>query len=149
MSEFKVDQIDHVEVFVPERYQGAKWYEEHLGIKIIKGYEHWAEHPKGPLMTSSDGGNTKLAFFNGNPKGERETAGFHILAFRVSAQGFITFLNRLERFPVKDKDGNNVTHNDVRDHGKAYSIYFTDPWGHNLEITTYDYDELKQLLSNM
>jgi hypothetical protein len=22
----------------------------------------------------------------------------------------------------------------------AFSIYFSDPWGHRLEVTTYDYD---------
>jgi hypothetical protein len=28
------------------------------------------------------------------------------------------------------------------DHQKAFSIYFSDPYGHPLEITTYDYDEV-------
>jgi hypothetical protein len=35
----------------------------------------------------------------------------------------------------------------VSDHGQAYSIYFNDPWGHRLEITTYDVDAAKLALS--
>ena len=31
------------------------------------------------------------------------------------------------------------------DHEKAYSIYFSDPFGHRLELTTYAYEETKRL----
>jgi hypothetical protein len=32
-----------------------------------------------------------------------------------------------------------VTRKSVVDHQKAYSIYFSDPYGHLLEMTTYEY----------
>lgn len=147
MGKFKVDQIDHIEVFVPERYEGAKWYEEHLGFEVMKDMEFWADDPHGPLMTSCDGGNTKIAFFNGEPQANRSTAGFHILAFRVSADGFMEFLNRLEQYPLYDKYGQVLTKDNVADHNSAYSIYFKDTWGHNLEVTTYEYGKLKELLN--
>ena len=38
-TEFSVDQIDHVELFVPDRYEAAKWYDEILGIKIDEKLE--------------------------------------------------------------------------------------------------------------
>lgn len=37
----------------------------------------------------------------------------------------------------------------VVDHDKAYSIYFSDPYGHCLEVTTYDYDALRAELTEM
>jgi catechol 2,3-dioxygenase-like lactoylglutathione lyase family enzyme len=69
---FAVDQIDHVELFVPDRYQAAEWYRRVLGLKVVAEYEHWASDPRGPLMISSDGGHTKLALFQGTPQGERD-----------------------------------------------------------------------------
>ena len=35
----------------------------------------------------------------------------------------------------------------VRDHGQAFSIYFDDPWGHHLELTTYDADEVRGMMT--
>ena len=57
---FKVQQIDHVEVFVPDRGAAAKWYSEVFGLEILGDFGDWAKAPGGPLMLSSDGGS-KLA----------------------------------------------------------------------------------------
>ena len=81
---FRVAQIDHVELFVPDRHAAAAWYSEVLGLAPLPGAEKWAADPGGPLMISPDGGRTKLALFQGNPQGNRPTAGFHRVAFRVS-----------------------------------------------------------------
>ena len=35
MPSFKVEQIDHVELFVPDRYAAARWYEQALGLRIL------------------------------------------------------------------------------------------------------------------
>ena len=32
---FKVLQIDHVELFVPDRYEAARWYERTLGLQVV------------------------------------------------------------------------------------------------------------------
>ena len=37
---FRVDQVDHIELFVPNRYEAAKWYEKVLGLEVVKSYEH-------------------------------------------------------------------------------------------------------------
>jgi catechol 2,3-dioxygenase-like lactoylglutathione lyase family enzyme len=136
---FKVDQVDHVEVFVRDRYEAAAWYERVLGLTVVPQFESWAEHPRGPLMISSDSGSTKLALFTGDPQAGRPTAGWHLVAFRVDADGFATFLDRIDGLGLVDHNGRNVTRDLVVDHGQAYSIYFNDPYGHRLEITTYDY----------
>ena len=137
-------QIDHVELFVPDRREAAKWYQQVLGLEVVPEYEHWASDPHGPLMISSDGGDTKLALFEGTPQGSRETAGFHLVAFRVDAAGFVGFLKRLAELELMNHRGQQVTADLVSDHAAAWSIYFNDPYGHRLEVTTYDYDEVRE-----
>lgn len=142
---FRVSQIDHVEVFVPDRYEAARWYADVLGLTILPEHEDWAG-PGGPLMISSDGGRTMVALFEGEPQGEHEVAGMIRVAFRVDAAGFRQFLDRLEEIPVLDHTGVRVTAGQVRDHHKAFSVYFCDPWGNRYEVTTYDYTEAQATL---
>lgn len=140
-------QIDHVELFVPDRLEAAAWYEQVLGLAIVPGYRHWADDPRGPLMISSDGGHTKLALFQGRPQGTQPTAGFHLVAFRVDAGGFLGFLDRLPELALTNHTGRSVTRDLVVDHGKAFSIYFNDPFGHRFEVTTYDHAAVRSALA--
>lgn len=135
-SDFRVSHIYHVELFVPDQYAAASWYREVLGLEIVSAFEHWATG--GPLMISSDGGQTMLALFAGQPKGDRPTAGFHRVAFRVDAHGFLAFLSRLPEVHLLNREGERLTRDQVVDQGLAYSIYFQDPYGHLLEVTTYE-----------
>ncbi len=135
---FRVEQIDHVELFVPDRRAAAAWYQRVLGLSIIPEYEYWAGDPRGPLMISSDAGSTKLALFEGEPQGSRETAGFHLVAFRVGAEEFERFIDRLPDLNLVDHHGRRVVRESVVDHTSARSIYFCDPFGHRLELTTYE-----------
>jgi catechol 2,3-dioxygenase-like lactoylglutathione lyase family enzyme len=134
---FHVQQLDHVECFVPDRYAAAEWYERVLGLTIVPEYEYWANDSEGPLMISSDGGNTKLALFEGRNAGAGG-GGFHQIAFRVNGPGFMAFVERLGELALHGRTGEPLTADSVRDHQGAYSLYFVDPWGHRLEITTYD-----------
>jgi catechol 2,3-dioxygenase-like lactoylglutathione lyase family enzyme len=136
-------QIDHVELFVPDRREAAEWYRRVLGLEVVPEYEHWASDPRGPLMISSDGGSTKLALFEGTPQGSRETAGFHLVAFRLDAASFVAFLNRLTDLELINHRGQRVTAELVADHTAAWSLYFNDPFGHRLELTTYEYEQVK------
>jgi catechol 2,3-dioxygenase-like lactoylglutathione lyase family enzyme len=148
MTTFKVLQIDHVELFVPDRYEAARWYERVLGLRVVPECEPWAAGG-GPLMISSDAGNTKLALFEGTPDACSQAAAFRRVAFRVTASGFTEFLRRLPDLRLIDSRSRAVTHHLVVDHQQAYSIYFSDPWMHELEVTTYDYaytsDRLRSL----
>ena len=140
---FRVLQIDHVELFVPDRYQAARWYERVLGLQVVSEYEMWAAGD-GPLMVSSDEGSTKLALFEGQPETSAgKNSGFHRVAFRVSADGFLAFLDRLPDLGLVDARARDVTADLVVDHDKSYSIYFVDPYGHLLEVTTYEYERTK------
>ncbi|MFQ5652872.1 MAG: VOC family protein, partial [bacterium] len=67
-NQFQVEQVDHIELFVPDRYEAARWYESKLGLRIVSEFEHWAANPRGPLMISTPRGKTKLALFEGRPQ---------------------------------------------------------------------------------
>lgn len=149
MNPFQVLQIDHVELFVPDRHEAAAWYQRVLDLDILPGYEDWAADRGGPLMISSDQGSTKLALFEGRPQESRPTAGFHLVAFRVNAQGCIEFLRRLAELQLKDHRDRPVTSDSAVDHEKAYSVYFSDPYGHRLEVTTYDHEATRAALKEL
>lgn len=146
MSAFRVLQLDHVEVFVPNRHEAAAWYKRVLGLEIVPEFEFWAQDPQGPLMISSDCGSTKLALFRGPTDGAEGGSGFRLVAFRVDGGGFIAFIRRLDSLQLRDHRGRAVTIDSVVDHDKAYSVYFSDPYGHRLEITSYDHDALREAL---
>jgi len=63
----------------------------------------------------------------GGPKGR----GWRRLALRTSGANFLAFARRF-RASGQKLEG-------PVDHQKAWSLYFTDPWGNLLEVTTYDY----------
>ncbi len=147
-KQFRVGAIDHVELFVPDQYEAAKWYAEVLGLGILPEFEFWAENG-GPLMLSSDGGKTKIALFQGEPRGMRKTAGHHRVAFGSSGADFIAFLHRLETLTIYDDNGNQVESWDVADHRKSFSIYFCDPYGNRYEITSYDYQYILENLPEL
>jgi putative acetyltransferase len=144
---FHVEQIDHVELYVPDRYQAAMWYNDVLGLSIVKELEHWAHDPSGPLMIATLWGQTKLALFQGPTRGSQAGNGFHLVAFKTSAKSFISFLDRLPTLSLHDCQGRLVQPELVRDHGAAMSIYFNDPYGNQLEITTYEHERLRKLLA--
>ena len=141
-QQFQVQQIDHVELFVPEQYEAAAWYRDVLGLKMMDNLTRWADEG-GPLMISSDGGSTMLALFKGQAPGFRELLGFKRVAFRVDGAGFIQFLQRLKNYPVFDHQGQHAYALDPVDHDLSFSVYFCDPYGNRFEVTTYDYDFVK------
>lgn len=145
---FRVDQIDHVELSVSNRNQAAEWYEKVLGLKVIPEYEFWAKDPHGPLMIGTQDAGTKLALFEGNPQGSQRNRGFHLVAFRVGADSFVQFVNRLQELQLVDNKGVTVTPDMIADHQIAFSIYFNDLYGNQLELTTYEYQSTQSLLQS-
>jgi catechol 2,3-dioxygenase-like lactoylglutathione lyase family enzyme len=148
MTNSRVLQIDHVEVLVPDRHAAADWYERTLGLRVVPEYQHWSNDPKGPLMISSDGGSTKLALFEGQPQAGQSITGWQRVAFRIDAIGFIEFIERLEDLRLTDIAGQSVTCDSVVDHEQAYSIYFCDPYGNALEVTTYEHETTRVRLAD-
>ena len=130
--------IDHVELIVPDRHAAAAWYQEVLGLTIVPAMEDWSRDPRGPLMISGDGGQVCLALFEGAVTEAGARGGFRRVAFRVSGAEFLAFVEhgrRLGLAPMK-----------VQDHEKTISVYFRDPYGHDLEVTTWDHEEAKEAI---
>ncbi|HKM59156.1 MAG TPA: VOC family protein [Chthoniobacterales bacterium] len=135
----RVTQIDHVEIEVPERYEAARWYRVALGFEICRDYEFWAEVADGPLMISTDDGETKLALFDGQPQRAVRPVGIRRIAFRIGGEDFVTLIHHLDSL----KGGDVVRRSEISDHGKSFSVYFSDPYGNKLEVTTYDRDAVR------
>ncbi len=127
---------DHLELFVPDRAAAAAWYREWLGFEPMPEHADWAEC--GPLMLTCDRGRTMLALFHGAPLGAEKPKGWRRLALRADAAEFAGFVRRF-RASGRALDG-------PVDHAKAWSVYFTDPWGNPLEVTTYDHAEAARQL---
>lgn len=145
---FRISQIDHVELFVPDRFQAARWYQDILGLEIVPEFRFWAEDPNGPLMIATPDGQTRIALFQGESHGSVRGTGYHLLAFRTDAEAFLSILQELDSMNLFDRNDAQVTRHSVRDHGKAFSIYFCDPWRNELEITSYDHQAIRARLTN-
>jgi catechol 2,3-dioxygenase-like lactoylglutathione lyase family enzyme len=139
----RVTQIDHVELEVPDRYEAARWYQAVLGFEICREYEFWAEPAYGPLMISADDGKTKLALFDGQPQGGANPSGIRRIAFRIAGENFLKFVGDLDAL----KETNGIRRSEISDHERSFSVYFTDPYGNRLEVTTYEYELVRAQLA--
>jgi catechol 2,3-dioxygenase-like lactoylglutathione lyase family enzyme len=145
MNDFAVQQIDHVELYVPDQKVAAAWYARVFGLRILDQYTHWMDGG-GPLMVATRDAQTKLALFAGEPLETPPRGAFRRVAFRVDAPGFVDFLGRVEALDLATETGAAVGRTDWVDHGAAFSIYFVDPWHHRFELTTYEVARVRELL---
>jgi catechol-2,3-dioxygenase len=130
-------QIDHLELLVPNRDAAQAWYGEWLGFVAMSEHAEWAQD--GPLMLTNDGGITMLALFTGSGRGRDEASkstGWRRIAFRMSGAELLAWTQRYRQ--------SGQTLKGPVDHDKAWSVYFSDPWGNALEVTTYDYSMVRQ-----
>jgi catechol 2,3-dioxygenase-like lactoylglutathione lyase family enzyme len=128
MTKFRVEGIDHVALAVRDVARSAAWYQDVLGLE--RRYEAvW-----GDLPAVVGAGTTALALFPvagpdpAPPPGRGVLAVRHI-AFRVDRATFDRARAHLEARGLAPT---------FEDHTAAHSLYFADPDGHRLEITTYD-----------
>jgi len=124
----QLEGIDHVALGVRDIERSAKWYIEVLGFeRLHKGM--WNGVP-----TFIGKGNTGITLFPANtnaksiPSTRRDIRMLH-LAFRADRKNFLAAQRELQKRGIKFE---------FQDHEIAHSIYFSDPDGHQLEITTYE-----------
>lgn len=132
---FRVLGIDHVHVEVADRETAADWYRRVLGLVRDPAFDDWAADPMGPMMLSTPAGEPVLALFARDAKPSSRDS---TVAFRVSGPAFRSFLGRLPSLGLVHRSGRPLAGDDVVDHGLSRSIYFPDPDGNPIEITTYD-----------
>ena len=137
MSDFSIEDVDHIEIFVKDRIKAAKWYEKIFGLSIIKEYELWSSI--GPLFIGNKDKSVKLAMFEGKKDND---GSINRMAFRASGKNFVDFITRLDDMQVFFLK-HRVTKENLVDHEISYSIYFEDLDGNKLELTCYEYDFVK------
>ena len=124
----RLEGIDHVALAVRDVDRSAKWYIEVLGFeRLHKGM--WNSVP-----TFIGKGTTAIALFpvrdHDSKSGARTNKiGMLHLAFRANRENFLGAQQELKRRGIKFE---------FQDHEISHSIYFHDPDGHHLEITTYE-----------
>ena len=144
-----LEGIDHVAMSVRDVERSAQWY-----IDVL-GFEHRHKGMWDGIPTFIGKGKTAIALFpaNSNARASSATAAaaagstslaavasakaassrgeirmLH-LAFRADRKNFLAVQEELKRHGIKFE---------FQDHEISHSIYFRDPDGHELEITTYE-----------
>lgn len=121
----KVDGLDHVAINAKDVMRSMAWYRDVLGLER-RHEDVWGDMP---IMMCT--GNTCIAIFPLTDDAPATTKGPRVLhiAFRADRAMF----GRAQR----DLKAHEIDF-DFQDHDIAHSIYFRDPDGHELEITTYE-----------
>jgi catechol 2,3-dioxygenase-like lactoylglutathione lyase family enzyme len=124
----QLEGIDHVALGVRNIDRSVKWYTDVLGfVRLHEGM--WDGVP-----TFIGKGDTGIALFPANSDAKstssshRELRMLH-LAFRADRENFLAAQRELEKRGIEFE---------FQDHEISHSIYFRDPDGHALEITTYE-----------
>ncbi|SRR6266436_1056607 len=124
----KLESIDHVHVFTPDRSRAEAWYSRVLGLTRVSAFEHWATKD-GPLFLGNPEGSVSIALFERPSQPTRST-----IAIRVTGQDFLTWRAHLREMLGKVEEV---------DHVGSWLLYFTDTDGNPFEITSYDYKFLR------
>jgi catechol 2,3-dioxygenase-like lactoylglutathione lyase family enzyme len=124
----QLEGIDHVALAVRDIERSVKWYIE------VLGFERLHEGMWNGIPTFIGKGNTGIALFlrsshTRSPSRARRDIRMLHLAFRADRKNFLAAQEELKRREIEFE---------FQDHEISHSIYFDDPDGHELEITTYE-----------
>ena len=121
--------IDHVALSVRDVERSAQWYMD------VLGFEPRYEGLWNGIPTFIAKGTTAIALFPARNHDSKKTPAHAAsmdmlhLAFRADRKNFLAAQRELKERGIKFE---------FQDHEISQSIYFHDPDGHELEITTYE-----------
>jgi catechol 2,3-dioxygenase-like lactoylglutathione lyase family enzyme len=123
----QLDGIDHVALAVSDVERSVQWYIDILCLER----QHEGMWNGVPAFVGK--GNTGIAFFPTRSDDFKSASHNRIrmlhLAFRANRKNFLRAQQQLKKRGIKFE---------FQDHEISHSIYFDDPDGHQLEITTYE-----------
>lgn len=126
---FRIQQLDHVALTVSDLRASIAWYQRVLGLEQ-RHEEVWHNMPA--MLCAGD---TCLALFASqipqpaSAPDDKRTLMMRHLAFRVDRVSFEQAQQRLTEQGIVFE---------FADHAISHSIYFADPDGYRLELTTYE-----------
>jgi catechol 2,3-dioxygenase-like lactoylglutathione lyase family enzyme len=123
----KCEAIDHVALGVRDVEHSANWYAKVLGLER----QHDDLWHGDPAFVGKD--EVSIALFpaklsDANTQSHQSVAILHF-ALRVDRDNFLVAQDQLKQLGIEFT---------FQDHEICHSIYFHDPDGHRVEITTYD-----------
>jgi len=119
-------RLDHVSLNVSDRPRSIAWYREILGLEQrgTPRRDDW------PVFMGDFG--ACVALFQAHvesPDRAPESTGLRHVAFMVGREDLAVAQERLRQRGVEFR---------FEDHGNAHSLYFPDPDGNVIELTSYD-----------
>jgi catechol 2,3-dioxygenase-like lactoylglutathione lyase family enzyme len=123
MAEFRTEGLDHVAITVGDLDRSERFFSEVLSLERV--HPEWDP----PRILAAAGSGLALFPTEGEYGGPPAPSHFHHIAFRVDRGGFEAAQAELSNREIDFR---------FSDHGTAHSIYFEDPDGHTLELTTYE-----------
>jgi catechol 2,3-dioxygenase-like lactoylglutathione lyase family enzyme len=124
----EIDALDHVALSARDVARSAQWYTEVLGFKRL----HEDKWNGIPVFVGN--GDAAIALFpaaeeGGSASADRAAVRTLHFAFRTDRKNFLRAQDELKKHAIRF---------DFQDHDISHSIYFHDPDGHKIEITTYE-----------
>jgi len=124
----EIDALDHVALSARDVARSAQWYTEVLGFKRL----HEDKWNGIPVFVGN--GDAAIALFPaaeevGSASADRAAVRMLHFAFRTDRKNFLRAQDELKKHAIRF---------DFQDHDISHSIYFHDPDGHKIEITTYE-----------
>jgi catechol 2,3-dioxygenase len=121
-----LQRLDHVSLNVGDRQRSIAWYRDVLGLEQRgrPGRDDW------PVFMGEFG--ACVALFQAqteSPERDDESTGLRHVAFMVGRDALAQARTRLDEHGIEFR---------FEDHGNAHSLYFPDPDGNVIELTTYD-----------
>jgi catechol 2,3-dioxygenase-like lactoylglutathione lyase family enzyme len=125
MAPFKIDFLDHVAIRCMDPERTAAWYEAVLGLTRYH-MKVWGSYPIFLLA-----GKTGLAIFPADSRPSRtlpdRSVRIEHFAFQVDAHNYQIAKEHLHSLNISVEE---------QDHHYFQSLYFEDPDGHRVELTT-------------
>ncbi|HEX4746755.1 MAG TPA: VOC family protein [Gaiellaceae bacterium] len=126
MTSLDLQRLDHVSLNVSDRARSIAWYRDVLGLEQRGGgrRDDW------PVFMGAFG--ACIALFQAevvSPERQHESTGLRHIAFMVGRDEVDRAKTHLAERGVEFRS---------EDHGNSHSVYFSDPDGNVIELTTYE-----------